>query len=137
MNTAAHDLLQEIQQTAKLLRQIDIALAIPHILNAAQFLVGADAGNAQLLRPVGGVDHQRGAYARVAADVLNLFHEHGPAGGLIRAGYVHVSGRALGVDEHRAWEVGGQGGLANALRAVDNHLQSTPGLAGMDFQLVH
>ena len=137
MDTTAHDLLQEIQQTAKLLRQIDIALAIPHILNAAQFLVGADTGNAQLLRPVGRVDHQRGAHARVATDVLNLLHEHCPAGGLIRAGHIHVPGRALGVDEHRTGEVGGQGGLANALRAVDNHLQSAPGFAGMDFQLVH
>ena len=137
MDTAAHDLLQEIQQTAKLLRQIDIAFSIAHILNAAQLLVGADTGNAQLLRPVGGIDHQRGAHARVAADVLNLLHEHRPAGGLIRAGHVHVPGRALGVDEHGAGEMSGQGGLTNALRAIDNHLQSAPGLAGMDFQLVH
>ena len=137
MDAAVRDLLQKIQQTAKFLRQIDIAFAVAHILNAAQFLVGADAGNAQLLRPVGRIDHQRGAHARVAANILNLLHEHRPAGGFICPGHIHVPGRALSVDEHRAGEVGGQGGLANALRAVDNHLQSAPGFAGMDFQLVH
>ena len=98
---------------------VDVALAVPGILDRAPALVLADARVDQRLQPVDAVDHQRPERVLLGVEGGERLHDLVEGPGQREVGHVERAEAVLGQDEHRVGRAGGEGGLADAVHAVD------------------
>ena len=122
IHSGVNDLRQGVQQPPEFLLQEHIALAVAEVLDALLLILITDHLSADHLRPVCRIQHQGLANTGGLGDLLHLIHKLLPGLGFFRPLHVHVVCTTLGVDEHRVWELGCKGGLANAFRPVNDHL---------------
>ena len=109
VHTPVDDLLQQVQQAAKLLHQDHVAFAIAGGLDAGPLVDSHDVLHAQLLCPVSGVDNQGGAQVGVLAHMLHLLHQHGPAVRGWQPAHIQLLGAALGVNKQGVGKFAGKG----------------------------
>ena len=109
------------QELGKLLLHIHIALAIAEILDALFLGTVAHRLDAQLLRPVGGVNDKCLLVLGMLHSILHGSDQPFPTVGIRIPCHIKVAGRALGVDEYGTGEPGGKRRLADALRTVDHY----------------
>ena len=125
--------LQNVQQLAELLLDVDVTFAVAEALQPVHFCPLAQGLNAQPFRPVCRINHQRLAGDISFADFLALIQQHRPAGGPGQPPDVQPTGAALGVDKHRIGKLRCKGAFADALRSVHDHLDRRVNDAGCDF----
>ena len=121
IDSALHNLLQQVEQFSELLGHIDISLSVAKILNPGLFCLAAHLVNTELFGPVGGVYDQRFTGLRRIADLPDFLKQHRPARRLWEPGDVHMLGAPLGVDKHRIRELRCKGGFPDAFRSIDDH----------------
>ena len=109
------------QQAGKLFCQVGIAFAIPERFNAGLVVLGADVLSRQLLRPVGGIDHQRLADIRRGSDLLHQGEELFPGCGLLQAAHIQKCSAPLRINEKRFWALRGETRFTDTLHAVQHH----------------
>ena len=121
MHALAGQVGQQVQQPPELLLHHHVALAVAEVLNAAHLVGREDVLDAQPLGPVRRVDGQCAQGLRVLDAPFHFSQQHGPAFRGGQAAHVIAHRAALGVDEYRVRQTGGEAGLADALGAVQHH----------------
>ena len=111
--------VQPLDVLAPEVEGVDVALAVAGVLDRAPALVLADPGVDQGLQPVDAVDHQGPERVLLGVEGGQRLHDlvEGPGEREVR--HVQRAEAVLGQDEHRVGRAGGEGGLADAVHAVD------------------
>ena len=78
--------------------------------------------DAESLRPIRRVQHERLADIRIGGDLVHDGEQLLPRLRFVDTAHVHVSRATLGINEERFRESGGKGRLADALAPVGDHL---------------
>ena len=122
MDPCLYHLFQQVQEPPEFLLEIYIPLSIAELLNAVFMVLVTQKSNAEHFRPVRCVNDQCAAELRVLPYIHHLLHQHHPAAGCFRPGYIHVLGASLCINKQRIREPGSKGTLPDALRPVNHYL---------------
>ena len=119
MDAALAELFEQGEKAGELLGEINETLAVAEILKAILVCFATDFLDEKFFGPVDRVDDERLVTMLDREQVGDRGEQLGPRTGTREAGDVEMGGAALGVDEHRFGETGGERSLADALGPVE------------------
>ena len=119
MDAALAELFEQGEKAGELLGEINETLAVAEILKAILVCFATDFLDEEFFGPVDRVDDERLVTMLDREQVGDRGEQLGPRAGTREAGDVEMGGAALGVDEHRFGETGGERSLADALGPVE------------------